>query len=319
VTLTLPVLEPPPIESYPRPQLLIVDDQPLNVRLLHQIFLADYDVFVATSGNDALTLCESKLPDLILLDVLMPGLNGFEVCRRLKLDPRTCEIPVIFVTAQSDATEEEDGLAVGAVDFIAKSASANVMRARVGTLITLKRQSDLLRSLARVDGLTELANRRRFDEVLAAEWRRCRRSAKPLSLILIDLDYFKSFNDCYGHQAGDLCLQQVAAALKAAFTRPFDLVARYGGEEFVCLLPETPLEGAVSRAQVLESTVRALRIPHVKSAVPGGCVTISLGVAMAVPESGDECAELILCADRSLYMAKNAGRAQVQALQAAAA
>jgi diguanylate cyclase (GGDEF)-like protein len=164
-----------------------------------------------------------------------------------------------------------------------------------------------------------LANRRRFDEVLAAEWRRCRRSAKPLSLILIDLDFFKSFNDSYGHQAGDACLQQVSAALKAAFTRPFDLVARYGGEEFVCLLPETPLEGALSRAVLLESAVRALRIPHVKSGVAGGYVTISLGVSVAVPTSGDECAELILCADRSLYKSKNAGRGRVHALQAAAA
>jgi diguanylate cyclase (GGDEF)-like protein len=318
-TLTLPALDLPLTGTFARPQLLIVDDQPLNIRLLHQIFQADYDVFVSTSGEDALALCQTKLPDLILLDVLMPGLDGFEVCRRLKRDQRTCEIPVIFVTAQSDASEEEDGLAAGAVDFIAKSASANVMRARVGTLITLKRQSDLLRSLARLDGLTGLTNRRRFDEVLAAEWRRCRRSAKPLSLILIDLDYFKNFNDCYGHQAGDSCLQQVSEALKSALTRPFDLVARYGGEEFVCLLPETPLEGATSRARLLETVIRDLRIPHAKSEVAGGIVTISLGVAVAVPASGDECAELILCADRSLYMAKNAGRGQMKALQESAA
>jgi diguanylate cyclase (GGDEF)-like protein len=302
-------------ESAARPQLLIVDDQPLNIRLFHQIFHADHEVFFATSGEDALEFCQTNSPDLILLDVIMPGLNGYEVCRRLKRDERTREIPVIFVTAKSDITEEEDGLAAGAVDFIAKSASANVMRARVGTLIALKRQSDLLREMARVDALTGLANRRRFDEILSSEWRRCTRSGKPFSLVLIDIDHFKLFNDHYGHQAGDSCLQQVSACLKAGFSRSHDLVARYGGEEFACVMPETSLEGAEAKAQSLEKAVRALRIPHDKSPVADGIVTISLGVAVAMPNVGDECAALILCADRSLYMAKDAGRGQVRALQ----
>ena len=302
-------------ESNARPQLLIVDDQPLNIRLFHEIFHADHEVFFATSGEDALEFCKTNYPDLILLDVVMPGLNGYEVCRRLKQDERTRDIPVIFVTAQSDASEEEDGLAAGAVDFIAKSASANVMRARVGTLIALKRQSDLLRQMARVDALTGLANRRHFDETLGSEWRRCTRSGNPLSLVMIDLDHFKLFNDYYGHQAGDSCLQQVSACLKAGFARSHDLVARYGGEEFVCVMPETSLEGAEAKGRALEKAVRALRIPHEKSPVVGGFVTISLGVAVATPNVGDECAVLILCADRSLYMAKDAGRGQVRALQ----
>jgi diguanylate cyclase (GGDEF)-like protein len=307
--------ELPGAESQPRPQLLIVDDQPLNIRLFHQIFHADHEVFFATNGEAALEFCKTNFPDLILLDVNMPGLNGYEVCRRLKQDERTREIPVIFVTAQSDVSQEEEGLAAGAVDFIAKSASANVMRARVGTLITLKRQSDLLRAMARVDALTGLANRRHFDETLSSEWRRCTRSGNPLSLALIDIDHFKLFNDHYGHQAGDSCLQQVSACLKAGFARSHDLVARYGGEEFVCVMPETPLEGAEAKAQALEKAVRALRIPHDKSTVAGGIVTISLGVAVAMPTVGDDCAALILCADRSLYMAKDAGRGQVRALQ----
>jgi diguanylate cyclase (GGDEF)-like protein len=307
--------ELPGAESQPRPQLLIVDDQPLNIRLFHQIFHADHEVFFATNGEAALEFCKTNFPDLILLDVNMPGLNGYEVCRRLKQDERTREIPVIFVTAQSDVSQEEEGLAAGAVDFIAKSASANVMRARVGTLITLKRQSDLLRAMARVDALTGLANRRHFDETLSSEWRRCTRSGNPLSLALIDIDHFKLFNDRYGHQAGDSCLQQVSACLKAGFARSHDLVARYGGEEFVCVMPETPLEGAEAKAQALEKAVRALRIPHDKSTVAGGIVTISLGVAVATPTVGDDCAALILCADRSLYMAKDAGRGQVRALQ----
>jgi len=299
----------------PRPRLLIVDDQPLNIRLLHQIFQADHEVFVATSGDDALIFCQTQLPDLILLDVVMPGLDGYAVCRRLKLDARTSEIPVVFVTSQSNSTEEEDGLAAGAADFIAKSASANVMRARVNTLITLKRQTDLLRSLAQLDGLTGLANRRHFDATLDMEWRRGTRSGSPLSLILIDIDFFKDFNDCYGHQAGDVCLQRVARCLQSGFSRSFDLVARYGGEEFVCVLPETSLDGAEVKARALESAVRALGIPHEKSAVLGALVTISLGVAAAVPTLGSQCADLILCADRALYLAKHAGRAQVKTQQ----
>lgn len=301
-------------EPEARPQLLIVDDQPLNIRLFHQIFHADHEVFFATSGEGALEFCQTNTPDLILLDVIMPGLNGYEVCRRLKKDERTRQIPVIFVTAKSDVAEEEDGLAAGAVDFIAKTASANVMRARVGTLLALKRQSDLLRRMARVDALTGLANRRHFDETLSSEWRRCTRSGKPLSLALIDIDHFKLFNDHYGHQAGDSCLQQVSACLKAGFVRSHDLVARYGGEEFACVMPGTSLEGADAKAQALEKAVRALRIPHVKSTVAGGILTISLGVAVATPNVGDECAALILCADRSLYLAKDSGRGQVKAL-----
>jgi diguanylate cyclase (GGDEF)-like protein len=303
------------MDAIGRPQLLIVDDQPLNIRLLHQIFQADHEVFVATSGEDALAFCRTQLPDLILLDVIMPGLDGYEVCRRLKRDPRTAEIPVVFVTSQSDSAEEEDGLAAGAADFIAKTASANVMRARVRTLITLKRQADLLRSLAHIDGLTGLANRRHFDDKLAAEWRRCGRSRKPLSLILIDIDHFKRYNDCYGHPAGDECLRDVSACLKAGFSRPHDLVARYGGEEFACILPETPMAGAVAKAQTLESAVRGLRIRNEKSEVAYGIVTISLGVAVAMPSIDDQRADLISCADRALYMAKDAGRGQVMALE----
>jgi diguanylate cyclase (GGDEF)-like protein len=310
----MPASDAPPAAKNPRPRLLIVDDQPLNIRLLHQIFQADHEVFVATSGEAALAFCQTQLPDLILLDVVMPGLDGFAVCRQLKLDPLTCEIPVVFVTSQSDSTEEEDGLAAGAADFIAKSASAKVMRARVNTLITLKRQTDLLRSLAQVDGLTGLANRRHFDAKLDDEWRRGTRSGTPLALILIDLDCFKDYNDCYGHQAGDACLQRVATCLKDGFTRSPDLVARYGGEEFVCVLPETALSGADVKAQSLEGAVRALAIPHEKSVVPGGIVTISLGVAVAVPTVRGLCAELLLCADRALYQAKHAGRAQVKTL-----
>jgi diguanylate cyclase (GGDEF)-like protein len=302
-------------EANRRPQLLIVDDQPLNIHVLYQIFQTDHDVFLATSGADALAYCEASLPDLILMDVLMPGLDGNEVCRRLKRDPLTRKIPVIFVSAHGDTAREEQGFAAGAVDFIAKSASPNVMRARVKTHLTLKYQTDLLRSLAWVDGLTGVANRRHFDHALDTEWRRCTRSRKPLSLILIDLDFFKRFNDCYGHQEGDACLRRVAACIKAGFTRSHDLVARYGGEEFVCVLPETSLEGAQTKAQALQLAILALAIPHERSDVIGGLVSVSMGVAVATPTQRDESGDLIRCADNLLYSAKQAGRGQAKVMQ----
>ena len=302
-------------EQMARPKLLIVDDQPLIIRMLHQIFLEDYEVFIATTGEEALDFCQQNPPDLILLDVIMPGMNGYEVCRKLKQQLSTENVPVIFVTGQSDPVEEEEGLEAGAVDFISKSASAKVIKARAKTHITLKQQTDLLRFLTRMDGLTGIANRRYFDETLVLEWRRCAREMKPISLILIDIDFFKRFNDFYGHQGGDACLKRVATCIKAGFTRSHDLAARYGGEEFVCILPDTPLEGAEAKARTLLQTVQALDIAHQKSTIECGVVTISLGVASIIPRAGSEASDLILNADRMLYLAKAAGRANVKSIQ----
>ena len=297
------------------PVILIVDDQPLNIHLLNQIFLADYDVYSVTSGEDALAFCQSQLPDLILLDVMMPIMNGYEVCRRLKQDSLTSDIPVIFITAHDDATQEETGLAAGAVDFIARTASVSVMRARVRTHLKLKQQADLLRAYAMKDGLTGIANRRHFDQALAAEWRRCARLGKPLALILIDIDYFKQFNDCYGHQAGDDCLIKVAQCLQSQLNRSYDLVARYGGEEFVCLLPETNLAGMQDKAESLLQAIQSLNILHERAVVSAGVVTISAGAAVIIPTQQVDGARLIQAADQLLYQAKRAGRNQVQSAQ----
>jgi len=222
-----------------RPCLLVVDDQPINIQALYRIFAPDHRVLMATSGAKALALCREDPPDLVLLDVEMPELDGYEVCARLKADEATRNIPVIFVTSHTDADEETKGLELGATDFIAKPVNPAVVRARVKTHLTLKAQSDLLRQMVFLDGLTGVANRRCFDERLDVEWRRAARSASPLALLMLDVDHFKRFNDCYGHQMGDECLRQVAAAIKGSLVRPGDVVARYGGEEFACILPAT--------------------------------------------------------------------------------
>ncbi len=299
-----------------RPTLLIVDDHRSNLLLLHAIFKADYNVCLANSGREALAFCQERQPDLILLDVLMPEMGGYSVCQRLKNDPLTQDIPVIFVSAKNDPLEEARGLDVGGVDFISKPFHVRVVQARVRTHLTLKYQSDVLRSMALVDGLTGVGNRRHFDATLDAEWRRCVRAGQALSLILVDVDFFKGYNDHYGHQAGDTCLQAIASVLKVRFTRSHDMVARYGGEEFVCILPDTSLEGAEKKANELERAVRALSIMHEESDI-FGVVTISVGVAVAHPAKGKNPSDLVACADSQLYLAKRSGRGQVKSLQIA--
>ena len=292
-----------------RARLLVVDDQPVNIQALYQAFAADHQVLMATGGEQALALCVSQQPDLVLLDVVMPGLDGHEVCRRLKADAATCDIPVIFVTAHSDEAAETLGLALGAVDFISKPVNPAIVRARVRTHLTLKAQADLLRQWVYIDGLTGVHNRRHFDERLAAEWGRAVRQGTALSVVLLDVDFFKRFNDHYGHQAGDDCLRQLAATLKTCVKRPGDLVARYGGEEFVCLLPDTDLAGAMELAQQLGEQVRALGLAHAaSSAAP--VVTVSLGVCSKRDTVVGSAAALLREADAQLYISKSRGRQQ---------
>jgi PleD family two-component response regulator len=221
------VLTPPPMpvpltlvheeSGEPRPpRLLVVDDQPVNIQALYQAFAADHQVLMATNGPQALALCTSKQPDLVLLDVVMPGMDGYEVCRQLQADPATRDIPVIFVTAHNDEVAETRGLEVGAVDFISKPINPKIVRARVKTHLTLKAHSDLLRQWVYLDGLTGVRNRRFFDQQLASEWARSQRNGSALSVVLLDVDFFKRYNDRYGHQAGDDCLRRVAACMRQA-------------------------------------------------------------------------------------------------------
>ena len=295
-----------------KPKLLVVDDQPINIQVMYQAFAGDYQVFMATNGEQALHICRSNPPDLVLLDVVMPGLDGFEVCTRLKADDATSHIPIIFVTAHSDAAQETHGLSLGAVDFIPKPINPDVVRARVKTHLTLKFQSDLLRKLVFLDGLSGVFNRRYFDQQIGVEWARAARNNLPLSLILLDVDHFKLYNDRYGHQAGDDALRLIAITLKSCLRRPADLVARYGGEEFACILPETSYEDALLIAQDLERKVREKHISHESSDVHP-YITISVGLATRdTNTTGGDVQALIGLADELLYQAKHSGRANVR-------
>lgn len=295
--------------SEPLPRLLVVDDQPVNIQALYEIFHRDHEVFMATSGQQALEMCQSNPPDLILLDVIMPEMGGLEVCKLLKQESETRDIPIIFVTAMNSTEDETSGLEAGAVDFITKPVNPVVVRARVHTHLTLKHQTDLLRSMVFIDGLTGVANRRRFDEYFKMDWNRCRRYKMPLALYMIDVDHFKKYNDLYGHRQGDVCLQKVASIL-AEQMRSYDLVARYGGEEFVCILSRIDFASATLKAKKVVNALFELAIPHAASET-AQVVTISLGVAVTIPDDSQNENDLIAAADAQLYRAKESGRNRV--------
>ena len=291
-------------------KVLVADDDAVNRDVLGELLKPEYTVLLARNGAQALERAMRHLPDLILLDVMMPDMDGYEVLRRLRADPLTEHISVIFISGLDRPEDEANGLKMGAADYITKPFNQTVVMARVALHLQVVRQRRMLERLANVDGLTELANRRRFDEVYALEWQRARRSGRPLSLALLDVDAFKQFNDRYGHPAGDRALRAVARTAAAAMRRPADLAARYGGEELVLLLPET---GAAEACRVVSQLLRAvagLSIAHEASGV-AAILTASAGGATLEPGGAETASDLFDAADAELYRAKQAGRNRV--------
>jgi len=290
-------------------RILIVDDEKLNRNILADILKHEYKVILAKDGEQALKRAFSDTPpDLILLDIVMPDLDGYEVCKRLKNQEETKDIPVIFVTSISEVMEESKGFELGAVDYIRKPFHSPIIKARVRAHICLKIKSDLLEQLASLDGLTNIANRRKFDEVIDNEWKRAHRYNSLLSVIMIDVDKFKQYNDNYGHATGDICLQKIAKALKGCIKRPYDFLARYGGEEFIMVLPDIDSQGAKQVGTNAKQAIEDLNIPHEFSDVADH-VTISMGIATMRPGNGIEsCIKVVKAADKLLYTAKETGR-----------
>jgi diguanylate cyclase (GGDEF)-like protein len=290
-----------------RPRILIVDDERININILNALLKTDYKIMAATSGEQAIKAAVDGHPDLILLDILMPGMDGHQICRKLKSEPSTRSIPIIFITAMGDAENETMGFALGAVDYIPKPFNNAVVKARVGVHLRLKRQNDMLENLASMDALTEVPNRRAFDQARAIEWRRCQRENLPISIIMIDVDQFKQYNDNYGHGAGDECLSRIAKAISGCIHRPGDMLARYGGEEFAAIMSGTHSAGAMQMAQQFLSSVADLRISHEHSKVVP-YVTLSVGVATTGDLDAVTPEQLLEAADRMLYEAKQSGR-----------
>ena len=311
-----------------RQKVLIVDDTLANIEILYKILQGDYDIFFAKSGADGVRIVKKEMPDLILLDIMMPDMDGYQVCAALKGDPHTARIPVIFVTAMGNDEDEAKGLDCGAIDYITKPISPPIVKARVRNHLELKRSRDLseelaaelreknrsLEILAREDGLTGIANRRHFNEVLDAEIKRALRTHQFLSLILCDVDFFKKYNDLYGHVAGDKCLQSIGEAMRSIFKRAGDLPARYGGEEFAAILPDTPPEKGVQLAERLRLEMMERALPHA-GVGELELVTLSVGV-VGVQANRARDAEWFICeADKALYQSKENGRNRVTAVR----
>ena len=290
--------------------ILIVDDEISNIEIMNAVLEDDYEVCFATSGRQALDVARTAQPDLILLDVLMPGIDGFEVCRQLKADPLLVDIPVMFTTGLGDTEDEMRGLALGAIDYVTKPVQPAILRARVGNHVELKQLRDKLATMAVTDALTGLSNRRHLERSLEVETARLSRNGDWMSVIMLDIDFFKQFNDTYGHPAGDRCIMMVAAALARAVKRATDLPARYGGEEFACVLPGTDPEGAELVAQEIRLQIQSLNIPHEGSQV-SPYITVSIGIASARCHPDTPGDRWIVEADRRLYESKQQGRNRI--------
>jgi diguanylate cyclase (GGDEF)-like protein len=302
--------------------ILLVDDDPTVITVLGQVLQEYGRVRFATTGTEALRMVQQFPIDLMMLDIELPGMNGFEVCAAMKASPQLAEIPVIFITGHDDVAHEVKGLQLGAADFVTKPPRPAQVSARVAMQLRLFEMNKALRKAAATDPLTGVANRRHFDEALQREWLRAQRTGAPLSLMMIDVDYFKAYNDHYGHLEGDQCLRAVARALTRVVHRPADVLARYGGEEFAILLPDTHGRGGCSVARYALQEVRSAQLPHARSNV-NGHVTISVGVSAyevfdhqdrngtrrdPLIEPRTAVTELVDSADQALYAAKAGGR-----------
>jgi diguanylate cyclase (GGDEF)-like protein len=295
--------------------VLIVDDEKANIIALAHILSPEYTVYAANNGRYAITLAGRHLPDIILLDILMPEMDGYEVLSILRNDEKTREIPVIFVTGLGSSDDEERGLDLGAADYISKPFSSAIVKLRVRNLIQNLNLIDTVKLLSKTDQLTGVSNRRDFDYRMQLAWEHAKRNKMPLSVLLIDIDDFKKYNDTYGHLQGDAALRAVAKAIDHSLRRSTDLVARWGGEEFVALLLDTNLHGALEVAESIRKNVEGAIIPYVISNAANVNMTVSIGISTHTPTQETSAHDLIARADKALYTAKEKGKNRICAYE----
>jgi len=295
----------------PKPTILFVDDEEDFHFIMEALLSEEYRLLSAYHGKQALELVEHDPPDLILLDLMMPLMDGYEVFQKLQENPKTADIPVIFLTAMGESTYEHRGIQLGAVDYISKPFNPEILQLRIKNHIELKLSRDKLERMSMTDALTNLHNRRQLNLRLEEEWHRGMRHQTPLTLLMLDIDYFKQYNDTYGHSSGDRCLAQIAEVIEKSLERPSDFAARYGGEEFSVLLPETPTDGGIQIAQRVMEAVHALQIEH-KNSTAAPYVTVSIGVASITPDAHTSEQALLDAADKNLYQAKESGRNRIE-------
>jgi diguanylate cyclase (GGDEF)-like protein len=284
-------------------KILIVDTDIGNIKQVAKFLADSYVTFTALSCQQAIEFCLKTPPDLVLMDIMMPAMDGLTTCQKMKQHPNLQDIPVIFLTDFHKPAQENACWEVGGTDVLFKPVNPVTLRKRVQEHFRLKLQTELLSDLVYQDGLTGIYNRRYFDNYYAQQLGQAKRTCKPLALLMIDVDFFKQYNDIYGHAAGDVCLKTLSQCLQSILLRPADILARYGGEEFVCVLPDTDTHGACFLAHEMLEAVAGLAIPH--RASPNHFLSISVGIGVS-QECGPE--DLIKQADTQLYKAKENGR-----------
>jgi diguanylate cyclase (GGDEF)-like protein len=287
--------------------ILIIDDEQTNRIVLKELLSVEAKIILAKSGEQGLKLAKKYLPDLILLDVMMPELSGFEVITELKNQAETKDISVIFITGLADSDDEEKGFKLGARDYIHKPFKPNIVLVRVLNHLELVRQRKILNQIAHIDGLTGIPNRRQLDLFIEKEVSQVKREKSSMVLAMLDVDYFKLYNDNYGHGPGDIVLKKIGQVLTNHFNRPRDFVARYGGEEFMAVLPGSDLAGAKVILEQLLNAIRACGIDHQHSLVADH-VTVSIGAILIEHTTALDLAAIFKQADKNLYQAKNNGR-----------
>ncbi len=294
--------------------LVVEDSATLRFALDNYIRAAGHETVIAENGEKAVQIIEHTPIDMIIMDVEMPGLNGFETTRLIRESLGEHWIPIIFLTGKSEEESLEQGIAVGGDDYLIKPVSKVILHAKIKAMERIARMRTQLHELntrlvklSQRDGLTQLYNRRTFEEKAQEAWRLATRNKEPLTILLFDIDHFKLYNDNYGHPAGDSCIQRVASALDQCFNRPGDIVARYGGEEFVVLLPNTDSKGAEHVAEIMRKQIELLGIEHQGS--PGfQRVTVSIGGCTLRFTTGASLDKQLELADRALYQSKKSGR-----------
>ncbi|MCF6289396.1 MAG: diguanylate cyclase [Desulfobacterales bacterium] len=313
--------------------VLLIDDQRMVAEAVRRALSGekDIDFHYCQNPTKAMNMAAEIKPTVILQDLVMPEIDGLMMVRFFRVKPETAQVPIIVLSTKEEPEIKSEAFSLGANDYLVKLPDKVELIARIRyhsrSYINLQERDEAFRALqesqrklaeanrtlqklSALDGLTGIANRRSFDEMLTKEWQRAMRQATPLSLIMLDIDFFKLYNDHYGHQGGDDCLKTVASALEKSLHRETDLLARYGGEEFSAILPETNHEGAMKIAEIMRAAVQAQQIPHAKSTV-SDYVSISVGVATCVPDRDAAPDSLIALADQALYLAKENGRNRV--------
>lgn len=316
--------------------VLLVDDQPMISEAVRRALSSEKDIHFHYCQNptEAIKMANSIQPTIILQDLVMPEIDGLTMLKFFRANTLTSQVPIIILSTKEEPEIKSQAFSLGAYDYLVKLPAKIELIARIRhhskSFINRKERDEafqalqesqkrlaeankILQKLSSLDGLTGIPNRRRFDEVIEQEWQRATRQQTPLSVIMIDIDFFKLYNDNYGHQGGDDCLQRVAKTLDEAVARETDMVARYGGEEFVVVLPETDQKGAEAVAERMRANVQMQKIPHQLSKA-SEYVSISVGAASTVPKKGNKSESLLAAADQELYSAKEGGRNRVKSI-----